>query len=114
MVFLLEILACVTILNSKMYYHRGIYFQSGVSQLEKYGPYRYWTVDYNGRAESQNGRIYCFLDTLDTLSNVNTLLASLATWSKNVSQVFERWSSNRVIERDLQEGSNFKAEVCTW
>ena len=43
---LLEILACVTILNTKMHYHIGIYFLSVVSQLEKYGPYINWTVDY--------------------------------------------------------------------
>ncbi len=33
--------------NTKMHYHMGIYFQGGVSQLEKYGSYRNWTVDYN-------------------------------------------------------------------
>ncbi len=51
MVFLLEILACVTILNTKMHYDIGIYFQGGgVSQLEKYGSYRNCTVDYNDRS----------------------------------------------------------------
>ncbi len=55
-----------------------------------------------------------FLDTFNFSSdtrghflNVNTLLASLATWSKKRS----RWSSNKVIGRNLQERSNFKAYV---
>ncbi len=47
MVLLLEILACVTILNTKMHYDIGSYFQGGVSQLEKYASYRNYTVDYN-------------------------------------------------------------------
>ncbi len=48
MVFLLEIPACVTISNTKMNFHIGIYFQEGVSQLEKYGSYRNWTIDNYG------------------------------------------------------------------
>ncbi len=32
-----------------MHYHIGLYFQGGVSQLEKYAPYRNWTMDYKGR-----------------------------------------------------------------
>ncbi len=47
--------------------------------------------------------------TRGNLSNVNTLLASLATWSKKAPQIFEWWSSNNVIEGNVQEGSNFKA-----
>ena len=49
MFFLLEILARVTILNTKMHYRIGIYFLSGVSQLEKYGLHRNWTVDYDAQ-----------------------------------------------------------------
>ncbi len=48
-------LACVTILHTKMHYHIGIYFQSGVSQLEKYGPYRNWTVDYTRKSMELSG-----------------------------------------------------------
>ncbi len=49
MVFLSEILGCVKILNTKMHYHIVLYFPGEVSQLEKYGPYRNWTMDYKGQ-----------------------------------------------------------------
>ena len=39
----------VKILNTKMHYDIGIYFQGGVSQLEKYCSYRNCTVDYLGK-----------------------------------------------------------------
>ncbi len=54
-VFLSEILVCVTILHTKIHYHIGLYFQLGVSQLEKYGPYMNWTVAYLNK-KSLNGQ----------------------------------------------------------
>ena len=47
MVFLLENLACVKLLITKMHCHIGIScnFQVGVSQLEKYGPYIIYELD---------------------------------------------------------------------
>ena len=44
-------------------------------------------------------------DTRGHFPNVNLLLSLLATWSKKI----ERWSSNIVIEGNVQEGSNLKA-----
>ncbi len=41
------------------------------------------------------------------LENVNTLLTSSATWSKKYIQIFERWSSSRDIEGNMQGGVIF-------
>ncbi len=41
------------------------------------------------------------------LENVNILLTSLITWSKKYHIDFERWPSSRVIEGNVQGGSDF-------
>ena len=45
--------------------------------------------------------------TRGRVSNVNTLLQSLATWSKNAPQFFDRWSGCIIIKQNVSGGLIF-------
>ncbi len=50
-----------------------------------------------------------FLDTFNFRSDTRGHFSNVNTWSKNAPQICERRSSNKVIEGNVQELSNFKA-----
>ncbi len=75
-------------------------------------------VTSNGRAEIQNGGVCFFCKLLISALTVEVTFQMLTHFwhplplgPKNGPQIFERWSSNKVIWRNLQELSNFKAYV---
>ncbi len=71
-----------------------------------------WKVTSSGRGKingiQNTAKLAIFISAIrGHLENVNTLLTCLVTWSKNAAQIFERWSSNRVIETNVPGGSDF-------